>query len=95
MPETVDSLDLQPLRAAEHVRRALDEALGAGLWTDPWGAVFEGEGWMAEVSLSVADPIRQVMLRISGSGDTWTGIKALCVKHGWRAVDIGEWAFVD
>lgn len=62
---------------------------------DPWAGIVEGPGWTAEVSMSVANPIRQVMFRASGDGDTWTGLRKLCEKRGWRALDVGEWAFVE
>lgn len=95
LPSSSAEMDLRPLGSPEEVKRALAK-LGEATWLDPWAAVVDGDGWMAEISLRVGSPIQELTLRIHGRGQppeiAFDGVRAVCNENGWRAIDLEAWA---
>jgi hypothetical protein len=95
VPESLDALELLPLGSREEVHRAINNNLPEPLWPNPWVAITDGDGWMIEASLQVGDPVLQLMLRITGTGNAMPVIAALCQATGWTAIDVAAWEFID
>jgi hypothetical protein len=98
VPEDPDKLQLQPLGPLEEVKSILARHFHEITWTDPFAGIVDGDGWMAEISIHVGEPIEDLTLRIHGRRhgpehalDT---VRTLCSDSGWQAVDLEAWQFV-
>ena len=98
MPLSSDDLRLQPLGTLEEVQEALSTVLGEVTWLDPWAAIVDGDGWMAEISVRVGQPIQELTLQIHGRvrepEDAFDTVRILCAQTGWHAVDTEAWEIV-
>lgn len=98
VPADVAQLDLQPLGPMDEVKAAIAGAFPKITWLDPWSAIVDGEGWMAEVNMRVGQPTPEATIRIHGRKrepeGAFDAIRHLCSQNGWRAVELGEWEFV-
>src|SRR5258708_25656635 len=66
VPEDLDKLELQPLGPLDAVKSTLARHFRDITWMDPWAGVVDGDGWMAEISIHVGQPIQDLTLRIHG-----------------------------
>lgn len=98
VPDDVGTLELQPLGSLDEVRAAVGRVFPEITWLDPWTAVVDGDGWMAEVSIRVGRPTQELTIRIHGrlnAPESALGfIKSLCADNGWRGIDLDRWEFI-
>ncbi len=89
--ETVVSLGT-PAEVRAVILRACPQAQFGDATTGRWQAA----GYSAEVSLGEDDPVRGVLLLISGDASQALGtIGTLCAANGWHAFDMNTEEFLE
>lgn len=78
----------------EDVKAALASVFPEPTWLDAWAGLADGDGWTVEINVRVGQPVREIVLRIGGSGGALEAVKHLCNDTGWRAIDLEGWNFV-
>jgi hypothetical protein len=81
-----------PAEVRAAIQRACPQARFGDATTGRWGA----PGYAAEISLGEDDPVRGVLLLVSGDAAQALGtIASLCAANGWCAFDMNTEEFLE
>jgi hypothetical protein len=85
-----------PLGAPAQVRGAIQRSCPLAQFDDETTGRVQSAGYSMDLSLGDDDPVRGVLLLVSGEADSALAIiTALCAANGWRAFDMNTEEFLD
>lgn len=91
-----DLVDLEPLDLgpSDDVRRVVEAAFQPLTWTDPLGALHDGDGFSITFRIPIP-PVEYVMLEVWGRGNPVPLICRFCSTNGWALLDSARGELVD
>jgi hypothetical protein len=84
-----------PLCTRAELVAAIRVAAPAAVFSGPWFAVLDADGFSIEVSAGDADPVRSVMLHVRGAEGALPVIRALSAALGRTAIDCSAGELMD
>ncbi|CUI04123.1 hypothetical protein [Massilia antarctica] len=84
-----------PMGSRAEIQAAISDLFADTGWSDPTCGDYQGPAGSVGFNLSDDDPVNSVMLHVRAGEAIIAPIVALCLRHGWQAMDTSAGTFVE